>query len=313
VSPSGSGFAHGALLYDDLDGFLEATVPFLREGLAAGEPALVAVEPAKLEALRAALPDANGSVRFVDMTELGRNPGRIISAWSDFAREHGAAPRLRGVGEPVWPGRSPEEVVECQRHEALLNVAFADRPGFSLLCPYDRRQLDTSVLGEASRSHVHVVADGAAAPSSAYDAAVAPFAGTLADPPASAEQLDLGTHPLAQVRQHVVELAEAAGLETGRVADLVLSVSEAVTNTLCHAGGRGMLRTCRQVDDRAERVVCEVRDHGRLSDPLVGRLPVSDQHTHGRGLWLIHQLCDLVQIRSTAKGTVVRMQMETGA
>jgi anti-sigma regulatory factor (Ser/Thr protein kinase) len=29
----------------------------------------------------------------------------------------------------------------------------------------------------------------------------------------------------------------------------------------------------------------------------------------GRGLWLANQLCDLVQIRSGARGTVVRLHM----
>jgi prepilin-type processing-associated H-X9-DG protein len=36
--------------------------------------------------------------------------------------------RLRGAGEPIWPERRPAELVECQRHESLLNVAFADGP-----------------------------------------------------------------------------------------------------------------------------------------------------------------------------------------
>ena len=44
-------FSHEALFYDDLPGFLAGTVPFLEAGIAGGEPALVAVEPVKVEAL----------------------------------------------------------------------------------------------------------------------------------------------------------------------------------------------------------------------------------------------------------------------
>jgi hypothetical protein len=35
----------------------------------------------------------------------------------------------------------------------------------------------------------------------------------------------------------------------------------------------------------------------------------ADGQPYGRGLWIANQLCDLVQIRSSAAGTVVRMQM----
>ena len=33
----------------------------------------------------------------------------------------------------------------------------------------------------------------------------------------------------------------------------------------------------------------------------------------GRGLWLVHQLCDLVQLRTSATGTVVRMSVDIAA
>jgi anti-sigma regulatory factor (Ser/Thr protein kinase) len=37
-------------------------------------------------------------------------------------------------------------------------------------------------------------------------------------------------------------------------------------------------------------------------------LPDGEQEG-GRGLWLINQLCDLVQLRSSPEGTSVRMSM----
>ena len=72
------------------------------------------------------------------MAHVGHNPARIIPAWHEFVAQH-AAPgvRLRGIGEPIFPERSADELVECQRHESLLNLAFADADAFWLVCPYD--------------------------------------------------------------------------------------------------------------------------------------------------------------------------------
>ena len=307
MAPGGP-FTHGALFYDDLSGFLADTVPFLLEGIDADEPVLVAVDPVKADAMRAALPDAKHAVRFVDMTDLGRNPGRLISAWADFLEELPADQPLRGIGEPVWPGRSPDEIIECQRHEALLNLAFADRADFLLMCPYDRAHLDASVLAEVGHSHPRLRQDGETTTSRLYDHSVAPYAGSLSEPSGHVDVLDLAEHSLADVRQWVTDAACTAGLHHERAADLALAVTEAATNTIRHAGGHGELRRWRQ----GERVVCEVHDEGRIRDPLAGRFPAAWDAPHGRGLWLIHQLCDLVQIRSSEAGSVVRMQMGPG-
>jgi hypothetical protein len=67
-----------------------------------------------------------------------------------------------------------------------------------------------------------------------------------------------------------------------------------------------MLRLWEQDD----RLVCEVQDAGRVEDPLVGRRPPSLGAVGGRGVWLAHQLCDLVQLRSGPAGTTVRLSFE---
>ena len=81
----------------------------------------------------------------------GANPACIIPAWREFVDEHAAASRaLRGIGEPIWPDRTSAELVECQRHESLLNLAFAGTRSFHLLCPYDTEALDAAVIEEAT-------------------------------------------------------------------------------------------------------------------------------------------------------------------
>ena len=46
-----------------------------------------------------------------------------------------------------------------------------------------------------------------------------------------------------------------------------------------------------------------------IEEPLVGRVHPATDRPSGRGLWLVNHLCDLVQIRSSPQGTVVRVYM----
>jgi anti-sigma regulatory factor (Ser/Thr protein kinase) len=305
-------FQHEALLYEGRDGFLRGALPFLREGSERGEPMLVAVGAEKISLLRDALGERADGVRFVDMAELGRNPGRIIPAWQEFLDEQARDGRpVRGIGEPIWAGRSAAELVECQLHEALLNVAFADVEGFRLMCPYDAEALDAGVVHEACCSHPAVVEDEQAQPSHRYrhgDELLAPFHLPLPSPPPGAELLGFDRHGMAEVRRVVGRHAERIGLASRRAADLVLAVSEVAANSVLHGGGRGILR----VWSEAGALVCEIRDRGEIDDALVGRRRPDHQQLGGRGLWLAHQLCDLVQIRSGHGSTVVRLHVRSG-
>jgi anti-sigma regulatory factor (Ser/Thr protein kinase) len=304
-------FAHEVLFYDGPRDLIARTVPFIADGVRAGEPVMVAVEQPKIDALRSALGDRAGDVTFVDMVALGRNPARIIPAWEAFLNGHGGRGRpLRGIGEPVWPGRPAEELIECQLHEALLNVAFADGGPFRLLCPYDRTALDPAVLHEARCTHPVVVDGARRAPSRDFRGGelTAPFETPLSRPPASTTALSFERRTLDLVRAVTARAAREAGLSAARVADLVLAVNEIASNSVRHAGGRGVLRSWRDAGD----VVFEVRDPGRIADPLAGRrVPLVDQ-LGGRGIWIANRLCDLVQVRSLPEGTVVRLRMAAG-
>ena len=299
-----TGFRHEALLYDGHDAFLAAAAAFVREGTAADEPTLVMVPPDKIAALQERL-DASDSIAFVDIRKVGSNPGRIIPAWREFAAAHDGR-RLRGIGEPIWPERAGAELVECQRHESLLNLAFADSGAFWLLCPYDTAALHPDVVAEARRSHPFVLAGDRSAASTEYhglEVVTTPFDDPLPAPPAASEGLPFGPGQLADVREFVSQRATAAGLDTERTADLVTAVNELATNSLLYGGAHGSVHVW---PDR-QAFVCEVRDDGRITDPLIGRRPPEPHQHGGRGLWMANQLCDLVQVRSSAAGTVVRV------
>lgn len=303
-------FHHEALLYSGTDDFVARVGAFVREGIERREPTLVMVGAEKLAALRDDLGPVADDVRFEDMGVVGRNPARIIPAWRDFARDHSDASRLRGVGEPIWAGRSADELVECQRHEMLLNLAFDDAHGFNLICPYDTAALDHDVLAKARESHPCVGGAHGRHVSTGYSglaAARAPVAVPLPPPPADAAELPFAEGSLTGVRTFVEWQAEHAGLGD-RGYDLVVAVNELASNSLRHGGGTGMLRTWRT--DGA--LVCEVEDAGRIDDPLVGRVRPERPRAGGLGVWIVNQLCDLVQIRAVPGGTVVRAHMGTG-
>jgi anti-sigma regulatory factor (Ser/Thr protein kinase) len=304
----GDGFRHEAMLYAGADEFVEGSASFIRDGLEADEAILVVVSAAKIDRLRDELGRDAAEVQFADMADVGENPARIIPAWRDFVDSRAAGSAWRGIGEPIWDGRSPAELVECQRHESLLNVAFEGGAAWSLLCPYDTETLDPSVIAEARASHPYVREDGRSFSSTRYrgtEAAGAPFDHPLPEPPVPPLEFAFGPDTLQAARQVVDEFATEAGLSALRRADVVMVANELATNSLLHATGEGLLRLW----EEADVVICEVRDRGQLDQPLVGReRPTRDQE-HGRGLWVANQLCELVQVRSFATGTVVRAHL----
>jgi anti-sigma regulatory factor (Ser/Thr protein kinase) len=306
--PSVDRFRHEALLYAGWAGFVAGTVPFIRDGVQAGEPVLVVESVDKIEMLRVALGDDADAVLFADMAEVGANPARIIPAWHDFVSRHGAeGRRLRGIGEPIWKGRSADELIECQRHESLLNVAFGHGRPWWLLCPYDTEKLDESVIEEARRSHEFVTERSTMMVSEIFrglEASGAPFDVPLPEPGTEFGQMTFGPSDLAAVRALVSRHARAAGIEA-RGAELVTALNEVATNSIRHGGGSGTLRVWQE----DSTLLCEIRDSGRFDKPLADRERPSQSASAPRGLWLANQLCDLVQIRTLAGGTVVRLHM----
>ena len=311
------GFRHEALLYRGRDEFVASVASFVLDGVAAGEPVLVVVDAPKIEALRQRLgPMAGDEVLFADMARVGTNPARIIPAWRDFLDHRPDGRRLRGVGEPVGPERGDAELVECQRHESLLNLAFDESAAWWLMCPYDTEALPDDVIDEARRSHPFLTEAGRHGPSATYrglNRCGLPFDDTLPAPPEHRIEVHFeSTSSMSALRAAVRRFADRCGIAHERSADLVLAVSELATNSIRHGEGHGTLRMWNEPDGS----VCEVEDSGTISHPLVGRVRPVEAGEGGRGLWLVNQLCDLVQVRSTPTGTVVRAHMwhdESGA
>ncbi|MEH0934100.1 sensor histidine kinase [Micromonospora psammae] len=310
MTPSGSArLVHEGLFYRDRAELLAGTVPFVTEGLANGEPVLVAAPPDRLALIRDRVGADDDRVRYADMTEAGRNPGRIIPWVLQAFLDRHPDQRVRIIGEPVWAGRTEAEQPACAQHEALINAAFADRDAH-ILCPYDTARLDAEVLVDAGRTHP-VLVDAAGrrpSPTFAPEQVVTGHNKPLPDPDEPVSVLPYALDTLADVRRFVTDRAQAARLDPDRIADLQIAVTELAANSVAHAGGAGVLR----VWHTGEHLVCEIHDGGWLADPLAGRLAPRHDGIGGRGLVIVHALCDLVLLHTTAAGTTVRLHMRLG-
>lgn len=297
------GLWHEALLCGGAADCVTGMARFIRQGLRQSEPVWVAVSPSLGDRLRHIL-DPRTPVAFWDITELGRNPGRIIPVMLDFAGAHaGSCPRF--VSEPVWSGRAGAEITEAARHEALAALAFASIAA-EMLCVYDVSGLGPDAVGCAEQTHPVIVSGGRAQASPRYAGAGViprPYDLPLPPPPASAVRLAY-SRDLRPVRALVDRYAADGGLPPHRVSDLTLAVSEVAANTLRHSGGDGTLLAWQ--DDGG--IVCQVTDSGIIGDPLAGRHR-PDSAMSGQGLWVVNQLCDLVQLRSGPAGTMIRMHV----
>jgi anti-sigma regulatory factor (Ser/Thr protein kinase) len=130
------------------------------------------------------------------------------------------------------------------------------------------------------------------------------FSEPLPEPPGDADEMRVTVDDLREARSLVRRRALEAGVAE-RTDDLVLAVNEILSNSLHHAQDSGVLRIWRGPDG----LVCEVRDSGRILQPLIGREEPAVGQLGGHGVWLVNLVCDLVQVRSSEDGSIVRMKI----
>jgi anti-sigma regulatory factor (Ser/Thr protein kinase) len=310
LSDADRGFHHQALFYAGEAGFVRGTLPFIAEALSAEEPVLVTVRSALGAKLRDTLGVDGERVSFADMVVLGRNPARLIPIWRQFLEEHEGQP-VRGVSESIWPGRSAAELTECERHEALMNLAFDEGQSWRLLCVFDLDGIGEQAIAAARRSHSLITHKGGYGRSETYLAegeGPGRFEGLLPPPASRPTEVRFTGADLTPLRGRVREWAGRERLDDELAERLVLAVNELATNSVRHGGGGGLLLMWTE----GETLMCEVRDAGRIEEPLVGLRRPSADRTSGRGLWLVNQVCDLVQIRSSKSGSAVRIHLRPG-
>jgi anti-sigma regulatory factor (Ser/Thr protein kinase) len=301
----GAGVVHEAMPYRDEREYLDGILAFLRAALAADQPVLVEVPDPRGDLVRDALGSDAAAVQFGNMTEHGRNPGRIIpEVLFRFADAH-AGRRVAMIGEPLWPERSAHAYASAVQHEALINLAFAGR-NVSMLCPYNLTELPEQALADAERTHPTLLVHGQRLDSVNYTdprEVVQDIYEQQPAPPPDAEAFDFTI--VADARHVAGDWATRAGLPAERVTDLLIAISEIGGNSVIHGGGGATLLRWAETG----WLVCEVRDRGHITDPLAGRLPPPVMNESGRGLLMVNYLCDLVQLKTSPAGTAVRLWM----
>ncbi|GAA1244985.1 ATP-binding protein [Pseudonocardia aurantiaca] len=107
---------------------------------------------------------------------------------------------------------------------------------------------------------------------------------------------------LSTVRGRMAAWAEAVGLGTDTVDDLVLATHEALANVADHAYPEGVGEAFVDAECRSGTVLVVVRDRGQWQPPP------GDPGWRGRGLMIIHGLAERVEVRHGDAGTTVKMQ-----
>jgi anti-sigma regulatory factor (Ser/Thr protein kinase) len=296
---------HAALLHASTDEFVAGALGFVNAGLDLDEPVLVSAPEPGISFLRERMNGQAHRVDWADTATDGANPARIMPVLRAFADAHADRP-VRFLQELAWAARTRAEQREAIRHEALINLAFA-AARVRVLCSYDRARLDPVIIRSAMSTHPVFVAGGTATTSPAYDAGVVfpdEWNQPLPRPPDGAAALAYRAD-LASVRAFAASQATRVGLAQDRVLDLVLAVGEIVSNTFLHTDAGGTLA----IWTTGNELVCQVQDSGHIADPLAGRRRPAAGAGNGHGLWLVHQVCDLVELRSEPGTTVIRLHM----
>ncbi|OLR94315.1 sensor histidine kinase [Actinokineospora bangkokensis] len=290
--------SHSALLYRTPEDYLAALLPLLRQ--AATTPTTVVVPEPNLRLLRehCAADGVDAHITWRDAGDLARNPGRLVPMVLHPVLDE----RALVVAEVEWPGRTGVEHAACVRHEASVNYLLDGR-SVRLLCPYSA-ELGADRVGAAYLTHA-VVEGGAGGHGYSPERALALSNVEFDEPGGDVRELRVGageTGSLGTARAVVDGIAAGAGLSAERRGDVALVVTELVTNSLEHGGGEAVLR----VWVGGGELVCEVRDRGRLVDPLAGLRVAPVDQPNGRGLLLVHTMADLVRFRVGDTGTAIR-------
>jgi len=296
---------HASLFYESDREYAAGVGGFLREGLERGNRGLVVAPPRRVDALHSALGRDADEVTFVEDTVGYAPQWNVYRVLLDFAA---AAPGTRScvVAEQDLASRVAAELVDYRRLEAAANVVFAQHD-VDLLCPYDAGSLPPDLLDIALHTHEAVRVDGTLARNSHFDDPMDLLAGLSAVVPAPSAATTLDCAELSDIsaaRRLVRMRGGMLGLRDDIVDDVVLAVSEVLTNALLHGAPPVLLH----VYDEGLTWVCHVHDGGRGTlDPLQGLLPPVTPSDHGYGLWLARQLCTAVDVGSDRTGTHVRL------
>jgi anti-sigma regulatory factor (Ser/Thr protein kinase) len=300
------GHFHEAGFYSSDAEFRALIVPFAEEGIAAGEPVIIGYDGRKNALIRSWLTDPS-AVTFPAESGVYATPARAIAAYRRLFELHVAqgAGQIRITGE--LPNLGSGGIFDgWDRYEAAVNTVWQDFPVWGL-CLYDTATAAPVVRDVVERTHPRIVSASGVRRANDRFQQVADFE-ALPPVPDPLEQttptIELVDRSAAEARRALTQIGRGRVTDT-ILDDLLLGVSEAVSNALVHGRPPATVRIWAAPD----RIVISVHDQGGgPADPLAGLVPAGNVATLGLGLWLIHQLDIDVALKHADDGFTVRLR-----
>lgn len=299
---------HTGLAFRDADQFVAAAAPYLRRGVEGGEAVIAVASKRNLAALQSELGSQARHVDFFDNADWydsqARTLHRYLRYWNE-RNETGWKP-LRILGEPTNAAHGEEDARRWTAFESGINDLIRSMP-VRMLCAYDL-SIQANTLQNLEVSHPHIAHGESTRASSGYidpqSFSAARAALPLPVPRAGVLSAPFNGATLGELRAALARFAATHALSRATKIDLFVAIGEAVANAVSHGGGEGTLRIWR--DDR-EIVADVIAYEGRFENVMHGYFPPAQFAESGRGLWVIRQICEWVEIRPRESGSIVRM------
>jgi anti-sigma regulatory factor (Ser/Thr protein kinase) len=302
---------HGAAVVGSEAELLAAALPFLEEGLRAGDlVALTCPEDTVVLLCRELGAQSSRVVSDPRMSLLAsRAPDALTmcSRYLERAVTEGSG-RLRVLSEVDFGGE-PADWREGQRFESVYNRLMVDAP-VSAVCLYDRRRLPAQVIASAGATHPQLVMGTTWSASRGFQDPGS-YVPSLPLPREAVEDGEPvfsvdDARTLAGLRHQLGAVIASLVPDRDLQGDLHLAASEIAANAFRH----GVRPVSARVWAEADRLVCLISDRGTsYSDPLSGFAPAHgpDLSRGGMGLWLARKLWDHVDVLPSDTGLTVRL------
>ncbi len=302
MTSNGTALRHNAFVYESNHQFVARAVPFLREGLAAGEGAVVAHTRPGMAMMREALGADAAHVTFVDVSSSYTRPARALAAYHRvYAEQLRKTPTLRAVAD-VQFGLDPREWDLWTSYEAVFNRSFGHLPAW-VLCSYNANGTPDPILEGVWQTHPDVVHGDTWTTSGRYEdpddllRRITPPPEVLPD----LKSIPFGLDP-EQFRERLASELIGAGIGEAKALEMLLAATEIATNALRHGAGIADVRVGRAHG----RFVCEITDRGPgFDDPAAGYLAPREEA--GAGLWVARQLTWQIEFFRSPAGFTARI------
>jgi anti-sigma regulatory factor (Ser/Thr protein kinase) len=302
MTTDGTALRHNAIVYESDDEYLACAVPFLRDGLQAGEGAIVAHTKPGIAIMREALgPDAE-RVAFVDVSWAYTRPARTLAAYHEvYAEQLRRSPRLRAVAD-VQFGPDPREWDLWTGYEAIFNRSFAHLPAW-VLCSYNANGTPDPIIEGVWRTHPEVVDRDSWTTSELYEDPEHVLRRITPPPEALPDLRSIPVaHDTEQLRERLAHELVAAGHGEAKTLEMLLAATEIATNAIQHGAGIKDIRIGRAHG----RFVCEITDRGPGFDDLAAGY-LAPRDGVGSGLWVARQLTWRIEFFHSPRGFTARI------